>query len=383
MSNLRFLRFDDPRTYLETTKGYDDSFMNFGIGSLWDFLSGISSRQLPDIPTYVFAIYRGEDLLWVSYNYLVFFFEFTDRPILPQIRSTTRITLSINKQDFAWMMSTPCPADEQLGTDPELLAAATTLLATSVLATLPTPRNFDKIIGPLKPVEAFLHTWVALLAAQGISAKILLGTFGASRVSYATRASLPPPSAVPPPYRVERAARADLPAVAVLYQHFELTSPWRGIISIEDAVRNLTGPADAGLVWLVRLEEAAPDGPPAAFAVLGRATPRTIAVRNVYVAPDHRRKGVAETMVRAITRYFLGAAPYGVHGVPDGPPQWGFKQEVNLNVGDPSAEGVYRRSGFLFPVGTGEDMTGGVDPETGRRSWYTSVWRGVELNPEA
>lgn len=282
-------------------------------------------------------------------------------------------------------MSTPCPADEQLATNPGLLAAATTLLATSVLATLPTPRDFDKIIGPLKPVEAFLTTWVALLAAQGMSAKILLGKFdtSGSRVSYATRISLPPPPAVALPYRVERATRADLSEVAVLYRHFQSTSPWRSIISIEDAIRNLIGPADAGLVWLVRLEEGVPDSPPAAFAVLGRVTPRTIAIRNVYVAPDHRRKGVAETMVRAVTRYFLGAAPYGVHGVPEGPPQCGLKQEVNLNVVDPSAEGVYRRSGFLFPVGTGEGVTGGVDPETGRRSWYPSVWRGVEIDPES
>ncbi|PIL30858.1 hypothetical protein GSI_07026 [Ganoderma sinense ZZ0214-1] len=357
MSSLRFLRFEDPHAYLETTKDHDDSFMNFGIGSLWDFLSGLPARQMPDVPTYIFTIYRGDDLL---------------------------ITLSINKQDFAWMMSTPSSADEKLSTDPKLLAAATTLLATSVLATLSSPRDFDKIIGPLKPVEAFLNTWVALLAAQGVSAKILIreSEAVASRVSYATRASLPPPLAVAPPYRVERAGRADLPGVAILYQHFQLTSPWRGIISIEDAILNLTGPADLGLVWVCRLEDAAPDGPPAAFSILGRITPRTIAIRNVYVAPDHRRKGVAETMVRAVTRYFLGAAPYGVHGVPDGPPQCGFKQEVNLNVADPSAEGVYRRSGFLFPVGTGENMTGGVDPETGRRSWYPSVWRGVEVEAD-
>ena len=283
-------------------------------------------------------------------------------------------------------MSTPCPAEEKLATDPELLAAATTLLTTSVMAALPDARAFDKIIGPLKPVEAFIHTWIVLLAARGVNAKILMGefdTFG-SRLSYATKASIPPPSAAPPPYRVERAGRSDLPAVAALYQHFQETAPWRGLISIGDAVHTLTYPADAGLVWICR-SEADPEGPPVSFVLLGRVTPRTIAIRNVYVTPDHRRKGVAETMVRAVTRYFLGAAPYGVHGVPDGPPQCGFKQEVNLNVGDPSAEGVYRRSGFLFPVGTGEDMTGGVDPETGGKSWYPSIWRGVEIvdEPEA
>ena len=65
MSGLRVLRFDDPHAYLESTKDYDDSFMNYGIGSLRDFLSGAPTRQVPDIPTYIFAIYQGDDLLWV------------------------------------------------------------------------------------------------------------------------------------------------------------------------------------------------------------------------------------------------------------------------------------------------------------------------------
>ena len=66
MSGLRFLRFDDPHAYLEITKDYDDSFMNYGIGSLRDFLSGTPTRQVPDtVPTYIFAIYQGDDLLWV------------------------------------------------------------------------------------------------------------------------------------------------------------------------------------------------------------------------------------------------------------------------------------------------------------------------------
>ena len=302
-----------------------------------------------------------------------------------QMNCTPRITLSIDKQDFVWMMSTPCPAEEKLTTDPELLAVVTTLLTTSVMAALPDPHAFRQIKGPLKPVEAFVHSWIALLAARGIKTRVLLGKFDSfgSRVSYATKASIPPPFPTPPLYRVERAVRADLPAVAVHYQDFQATSPWRSIISIEDAIHKLTHPADAGLVWICRPEaDGDADTPPAAFVVLGRITPRTISIRNVYVAPDHRRKGVAETMVRAVTRYFLGAAPYGVHGVPDGPPQCGFKQEVNLNVAGPTAEGVYRRSGFLFPVGAGENMAGGVDPETGRKAWYPSVWRGVEIESE-
>ncbi|EPS99052.1 hypothetical protein FOMPIDRAFT_112188 [Fomitopsis schrenkii] len=45
----------------------------------------------------------------------------------------------------------------------------------------------------------------------------------------------------------------------------------------------------------------------AGYLLLGRNTPRTVAIRNVFVAPEHRRRGLAETMVGAVTRACLGA----------------------------------------------------------------------------
>ena len=60
MSNLRFVRFDNPKTFLEDTKQADDYLMkNSGAISIADYRNG------PTNPSRVFylAIYRGEALL--------------------------------------------------------------------------------------------------------------------------------------------------------------------------------------------------------------------------------------------------------------------------------------------------------------------------------
>ncbi|TBU26352.1 hypothetical protein BD311DRAFT_779705 [Dichomitus squalens] len=352
MANLRFVRFDDPHAFLAKSKDFDDSFTNFGLGSLYDFLSGASTQFVSDVPLRIYGIYRGTDLLF---------------------------TLHTNKTSRFWVLSTPCPAHEALTTDHELLASATTLLAHSVLAELADPAALDRVCGPPEAVNAFLETWAALLLAQRKPVKLLDGNFN-THVSYATKASLPPLPAPPSPYVVELATPADLEPAAALYQDFQATAPWKAILTKEQAMAALADPLAARVLWLCRLE---PAGPPAAYVALGRVTPRTVAIRNVYVSPAYRRRGVAEAAVRAVTRYYLGAPPYGVRGVPDGPPTCGVKEEVNLNVGDASAEGVYRRSGFLFPSGYGEGAEGGVDPVTSRRAWQRSILVEVKIDTES
>jgi GNAT superfamily N-acetyltransferase len=75
----------------------------------------------------------------------------------------------------------------------------------------------------------------------------------------------------------------------------------------------------------------------AAYVFTGRATPSTIAIRNVYTRGPHRRKGLAEALVNAATTYWLK----GVEG--------SRKTEVALFVepGNP-AERVYRKCGFTI-----------------------------------
>ena len=140
-----------------------------------------------------------------------------------------------------------------------------------------------------------------------------------------------------------------------------MTSPWPAKISQDAAVAGLTRTISAGAVWVCRTE-----GIVVGYAVFGQPTPPTIAIQNVYVAPSHRRKGIAEALVRTTTRYYLGLTLSGAQNVPEIPPS-GVKEEVNLLMTDPGAEGVYRRAGFLFPS-PGDSDVGGRDPATGRKA---------------
>ena len=60
---LRLVRFDDPYAFLEATKQFDDSFMNFCIGSLRDHLSGPKDANDDASPVYLFGVYQEDDLL--------------------------------------------------------------------------------------------------------------------------------------------------------------------------------------------------------------------------------------------------------------------------------------------------------------------------------
>ena len=117
----------------------------------------------------------------------------------------------------------------------------------------------------------------------------------------------------------------------------------------------------------------------------GRQTKLTVAVRNVFVAPEHRRKGIAEAMVQTVTRYCLGVPVEDVEGVPTGPPPFGVKDEVGLNVADFGAARIYKRAGYLLPDLEGGVPTGGIDPETGRKGWTSSVCWSIqaEMTTEA
>lgn len=284
---------------------------------------------------------------------------------------STRLCLTKAKGDFAWMMSIPTSADATMAST-EVLGAASQLLAEAVYSAVPNAATFDAIIGPEHSVQAFIDSWSSILEAHGDDIRCTKAVF-ASRVSYVTRESLAPLPNTPPPFTTTLARTEDLDALVPLYIGFRLDSPWAHTTTREEALTFLTHPVSKGFAWLCRI-----DGVAAGYVVLGRVTPRTIAVRNVYVAPEHRRKGIAEAMVRAVTRYYLGASPYGVEGVPEGPPASGFKEEVNLNVAEKGAERLYKRAGFLFPDDEGE---GGVDPQTGRKAWYPSIWR--EVLPES
>ncbi|KAH9928192.1 uncharacterized protein B0H18DRAFT_1001778 [Fomitopsis serialis] len=95
-------------------------------------------------------------------------------------------------------------------------------------------------------------------------------------------------------------------------------------------------------------------------------------VRHLFVHPAHRRRGLAETMVRAVTRACLGASlslsPSGAEASGDAAvrvdlPGCGVKRSVCLFYQDPGAARMYRRCGFVVD----EDAR---DPATGESLCY-------------
>lgn len=62
-SPLRIVRFHDPHAFLQVAKRFDDSFMNFCIGSLSDYVAGHQDTDEKLSPSYLFGVLRGEDLL--------------------------------------------------------------------------------------------------------------------------------------------------------------------------------------------------------------------------------------------------------------------------------------------------------------------------------
>ncbi|KAI0723904.1 hypothetical protein C8T65DRAFT_91622 [Cerioporus squamosus] len=258
--------------------------------------------------------------------------------------------------------------------DAETRTAAVTLLCTSLLVHVD-PSVMDQFSGPRDLSTAILTSWVALIVSRGRRLRLTTPIFSWA-VSYATRASLPPPttSTTSSTGIATLAAKEDAVMIAPLHVEFVMTSPWPGTISRGEALAVLARTITADLTWVKNFKRDEVVG----YAILGRATPRTISLRNIYVAPEHRRQGIAEAMVRAITRYYLGMH---TSGIPEDLPSVGVNEEVNLLVDDPGAERVYRRAGFLFPDRSGEALSGGRDPSTGQKVWYHALWQGVEPEP--
>ncbi|KAI0078120.1 hypothetical protein K474DRAFT_1660750 [Panus rudis PR-1116 ss-1] len=240
-------------------------------------------------------------------------------------------------------------------------------LLTDFLPTIVDPKTVDKIIGPAILVKPFFDIWVSQMAARGLHLKIVdhfREEFQDSRTTYATRETLPPPSPAFASYNVFKASEDDIIALAHLYVEFTKGAPMPA--TFEQGLNAMGDGVKIGRVWCCKV-----DGKIAGYILVGRTTPRTIAIRNVYTSPDYRRRGIAEAMVRAVTRYYLGAEPLGFEGAPDKGPVGGIKEEVNLNVADPGARRLYKRCGFLLD----DDAR---DPKTGKIGWYASLWRGVQ-----
>lgn len=220
------------------------------------------------------------------------------------------------------------------------------------------PKTFDRVYGPTPLNDALVAAYSSLVPSRGEHVEDTPAV-ARSIISYAIKSTLPPPSPAFSQFPVQLATLEDDDTLGKMLHDFFASV---GVGLTEEQCKGIMHSAIVlGMAWACRVE-----GIIAGFCVLGRSTPRTISIKNVYVKPDYRRRGIAETMVRALTRYYLGAEPLGFEGAPAGIPKEGVKKEVCLNVKDESAIRLYKRTGFLL----GE---GDLDPVSGKRGKTDSV----------
>ena len=215
-----------------------------------------------------------------------------------------RLTLSKVEGDYAWQLCSPRVAKATLDTD-TLQSAIKALVQT--LSTAIQPTALEGVFGPEDLVDAFLSTWITHIHATTPGLTITLpDPYFRSSCSYASLATLPPPSpssSSSPNYHISLCSPDAEPDI-VSASHFYIAFAAHGPVppSFSEAHALMLSNARAGWLWLCRIE-----GEIAGYTSVGRVTPRTLAIRNVYVAPSYRRRGVAEAMVRAVSRHYLGA----------------------------------------------------------------------------
>ncbi|CAL1705630.1 unnamed protein product [Somion occarium] len=387
MSDYQLVNFTNPDDFVEATKKYDDCWMNFAFGALMDSLDASQAegqrRWGPQERTLV-AVYKGDSLL---------------------------VTLTKIAKDFSWVLSHPRDAIISEDEFPSIAQLLATSLPSILSPTTPPSSSdllkLDKVIGPESLVDTFLNTWVSHLPSLNppIHLQLIDPPYFQSRFSYATIETVPPPS---PAFSSEKydialaSTEEDALELASFYVEFKARGPLpatheEGLAIMKDAIKGkrlwccrLKDSLEPSAIFpehkdagITRITASANSSAIAGYVMVGRETPRTIAVRNVYVSPTFRRKGVAEALVRAVTRYYLDAQPLGfnIRGIQghtkddaeEGKLVEGVirKQEVCLNVVDEGAKRLYIRCGFLL-----DDNA--RDPKSGRSGYFPSIWRGVK-----
>ncbi|KIP12356.1 hypothetical protein PHLGIDRAFT_331622 [Phlebiopsis gigantea 11061_1 CR5-6] len=336
MSNLHLVQFRTPQEFLQAVEAHDDAFLNWSVGSLLESTDQvqIKMRKLKGIPKILLAVYENDALILVMIKVA---------------------------EDIACSLAAPRDTIVELsGTE---MAAAVSLLVTHV-ASIVDPKIFDKIMAPDDLGDLFIKQWIAQMETRGLRFEPLPHPFE-MKVSYATLATIPPPPPIPLQYELELPTHGDVEVLAQFFVDFARHGPRE--VSLEEARDKMRMHVDQGDIWVCKV-----DGEIAGFCVTGRSTAKTIAIRNVYVSPRHRRKGIADSMTRILTRYLLGATPLGSVGGPAASSPKSVKLEVVLNVAQDFVERIYKNCGFL--LGTDDK-----DPVSGKKGWQALVFRGVRL----
>ena len=353
MVDFRVVQFTDPNELVKALAPYDDSFMNGALGAVMDSIdeNQIRVRQLTPDSRKLFAVYAGDDLLYVKYT------------CVAHLKTDFWASITMSKIDgeLAWCMCSPYDLPREFSDDE--YSTAVSLLA-SHLSTSVELKAVDNVFGSEKLVDLFVQAWAEKQASKGVKIGTPPPIFQA-KGTYATLASIPPPSPAFSQYKISPASMNDVDDLARLYIDF--CTVLEHSVSIEKARHELGQYVQLGQIWVCRVEAEI-----AGYCATSRESVHTIVIRNVYVSPKHRRKGIAEAMTRAMTRYYLGAEPLGFEGAPATGPQKGVKREVCLNVAEDHIERLYKRCGFLL----GQDDR---DPETGKKGWHPATYRAVEV----
>lgn len=226
----------------------------------------------------------------------------------------------------------------------------------------------EVFIGQEDVLDGLLNEITSILRKRGIPAHPSLPSFR-SKVSYVTADVISAPAPLPqiPNLCIALATASDVDELVSHYLDFVVHGPQSATPEIARKVMQCS--IQRREVWVCR---AGSISQIVGYCAVGRATGRTIAIRNVYVSPQHRRQGIGELMVRILTRLYLGVPLESYAGVLDfsdtSPPQ-GIKSEVCLNVADDRVEAMYRRCGFLF---------GASVPDSPDDAWIVSTRRVFE-----
>ncbi|CCM04432.1 uncharacterized protein FIBRA_06611 [Fibroporia radiculosa] len=330
MSSLRLLHFENEADFIEALRPHDDHAMNFALGSLLDNLDrsqAVSQERWGDHSRVLLGIYMDNDLL---------------------------VTLTKSAARIPWMLSAPSDVDplklkERIIETMELLV--------TFLPTVVDPNTVDKIVGLKDIVDAFIDAWIAFMASKHVALQSPTATFTV-RACYATRSTIP--QSQPTLFADNIGLVVDMDqAEHLIPLAMEFSKHGPNPTTSEGARHVMREAIQSKRLWVCRLGEAI-----AGYALVGRITPRTVAIRNVFVLPDYRRRGIAEALVHATTAFYLNTDSAG-DGVPDMP-----KTQVCLQVADPAVERIYKRCGFLID----EDAK---DPITGKSGCFISVFRGI------
>ncbi|KAH9832947.1 uncharacterized protein C8Q71DRAFT_860718 [Rhodofomes roseus] len=271
-SGLRVVCFASAQEFVHAVEPFDDPFMNFGLGTVMDTGSLPSSTASkyadagdsnaggtvhnPMERSFV-AAFEGERLILTA--------TYTTKPPPCILSYPTTTSPSPSPQDAVAAL---------LAAWPNLRTSPPSFTATACFATLDTLRS---AVHPTPRVEEDVEYHYKICFAEPEDAQPL--------VALVLALSAHSPGPMRPSHAILSTLQKAIATRTVYVVHTD--QRLRG-----DPEPNQHTKEHRGLMGFLLLERITP--------------PHTVAIRNVFVVPEHRRRGLAETLVRAVTQACLG-----------------------------------------------------------------------------